>query len=34
MLSLQTEGGVKNLWDVMDSRYGEKQQLRRKILHI
>ena len=34
MLSLQAEGGVKNLCDVMDSRYGEKQQLSRKILHI
>ena len=34
MLSLQAEGGVKNFWGAMDSRYGEKQQLRRKILHI
>ena len=34
MLSLQAEGGKKYLWGVMDSRYGKKQQLRRKILHI
>ena len=34
MLSLQAEGDTKNLWGVMDSRYGKKQQLLRKILHI
>ena len=28
------EGGEKNLWGVMDSRYGEKQKLRRMDLHV
>ena len=34
MLLLQAEGGVKNLWGIMDSRHCKKQQLYRKILHI
>ena len=28
------EGGEKNFWGVMDSRYGEKQKLRRMDLHV
>ena len=34
MLSLQAEGDVEKLWGVIDSSYGETQQLREKILHI